>query len=167
MANFKLVISDPQTKKAYQKEIEQGPSGLTGKKIGDMFSGDIMGLTGYELQITGGSDRDGFPMRRDVTGTVRKRILLAYGPGFHPRLKGQRKRKSIRGNTISPEIAQINAKITKHGAKPIEELLGVKKAEKPEAKREKHRAGEEASKQEAEQPAGGEKNEDSTTSEQA
>lgn len=149
MATFKVVISDPKTKKAYQKEVDQGPSGLVNKKIGETFSGDALGLTGYELQVTGGSDRDGFPMRRDVAGAARKKILLAFGPGFHPRLKGQRKRKSIRGNTVSPDIAQINAKVAKYGAKPIEELLGVKKEEEPKAEAaQKEQAGPAAEKKE-------------------
>jgi len=149
MANFKLVISDPKTRKAYQKEIEQAASGLLGKKIGEKISCDHIGLSGYEIEITGGSDRQGFPMRADVEGTARKKIILAFGPGFHPKRKGQRRRKSIRGNTISAEIVQVNAKIVKYGAKPIEQLLGKPKEEKPkeEAKKEE-KPKEEAKKEE-------------------
>ena len=84
MANFKIVISDPKTRKAYQKEVDETHSGLAGKKLGDMVSGSSLGLVGYELEITGGSDKQGFPMRRDVEGTVRKKILIALPPGFHP-----------------------------------------------------------------------------------
>jgi len=157
--NFKLVISDPKTRKAYQKEIEQKASGLLGKKIGEKVSGTPFGLTGYELEITGGSDKDGFPMRKDVEGTARKKILLSSGPGFKPGRKGQRKRKSVRGNTISSSISQINLKITGYGQKPIDELLGTKKEaqeskedsgkaeekkdEKPEQSKETEKAGEE------------------------
>ena len=125
MANFKLVIADPKNRKAYQKEIDQGKSGLLGKVIGEKFRGDSIGLEGYELQITGGSDRDGFPMRPDVSGAARKKILLAFGPGFHPKAKGQRKRKSVRGNVISPAITQVNAKVVVHGSKSLESLLGA------------------------------------------
>ncbi len=132
--NFKLVISDPKTRKAYQKEIEQKASGLLGKKIGEKVSGSPFGLTGYELEVTGGSDREGFPMRKDVDGTARKRIVLSSGPGFHPKKKGQRKRRSVRGNTISPAIVQVNLKVTGYGQKSIEELLGVKKEEPKEDK---------------------------------
>lgn len=77
MANFKIVVSDPKAKKAYQKELEQGQTGLLGRKIGDKFSGNHIGLAGYELEVTGGSDKEGFPMRRDVDGPGRKKILLA------------------------------------------------------------------------------------------
>jgi len=134
--NFKVVISDPKTKKAYQKEIDQNASNLLGKKIGHKFSGNILGLTGYELEITGGSDKQGFPMRKDVDGMVRKKILISLPPGFHPKIKGQRKRKSICGNTVSANIAQINAKISGYGQKSIEEHMGIKKESK-EPKEEK------------------------------
>jgi small subunit ribosomal protein S6e len=137
MANFKIVISDPKAKKAYQKEIDQGASGLMGKKIGDKFSGNHLGLAGYELEVTGGSDKEGFPMRRDVEGPGRKKILLSHGPGFHPKSKGRRKRKSIRGNAISPAISQINLKVVTYGAKSVEEGLGVKKEHKEEKAHEK------------------------------
>ncbi len=135
--NFKVVISDPKTRKAYQKEIEQKASGLLGKKIGEKISGTPLGLVGYELEITGGSDKDGFPMRRDVEGTARKRILVSSGPGFHPKKKGQRKRKSIRGNTISAFISQVNVKVTGYGQKSIESLLGIAKPEKEKPAEEK------------------------------
>ncbi|MBI4176331.1 MAG: 30S ribosomal protein S6e [Candidatus Aenigmarchaeota archaeon] len=134
---FKVVVSDPKTRKAYQKEVDHGTSGLIGRKIRDKVPGDFFGLKGYELEITGGSDREGFPMRRDVEGQGRKRLLLAGAPGFHPRIEGQRKRKSTRGNTISQEIIQVNAKIVKHGDKAPEELLDIKPKGKEEGKEEK------------------------------
>ncbi|MFH1445419.1 MAG: 30S ribosomal protein S6e [Nanoarchaeota archaeon] len=134
--NFKIVISDPKSKKAYQKEVDQNASTLLNKKIGHKFSGNVLGLTGYELEITGGSDKQGFPMRRDVDGTVRKKILISLPPGFHPEHKGQRKRKSICGNTVSSNIVQINAKITGQGQKSLAELMGAKKEEPKETPKE-------------------------------
>jgi small subunit ribosomal protein S6e len=134
MANFKMVISDPKTRKAYQKEVEQAASGLIGKKLRDTVKGEPFGLPGYELQLTGGSDKQGFPMRADVAGTGRKKIVLASPPGFHPKSKGQRRRKSVRGNTISADTAQINAKITKNGPKSVDELFGKKEEKKAEEK---------------------------------
>lgn len=145
--NFKLVISDPKSKKAYQKEMDQKQTGLIGKKIGDKVSGNPLGLAGYEVEIMGGSDRQGFPMRSDVEGIVRKKVLLSLPPGFHPKLRGQRKRKSVRGNTISQEISQINVKVVTYGKENLDKLLGAKpkpkevkkeevKGAKPEAKAE-------------------------------
>lgn len=151
MANFKIVISDPKTRKAYQKEVDQNASGLMGKKIGEKLSADSMGLAGYEIEITGGSDKDGFPMRKDVDGMGRKRIILAFGPGYRSEKRGIRKRKSIRGNTVSAFIAQVNAKVVKQGQKPIAEIFGKTEAKKEE-KAEGHEQKPEAPKKE-ERPA--------------
>jgi len=136
---FKLVVADPKTRKSYQKEVSEG---LVGKKIGDKIQGKIAGLEGYELQITGGSDNDGFPMRREVEGSGRKKYLLSGPPGFHPKLSGQRKRKTVRGNTISEDIVQVNAKVVKYGSTPLEKLLAAKKEEKPEEGKEEKPAEE-------------------------
>ena len=130
MANFQFIVSDPTKRKAYKIEVDQTKAaGLMGKVIGDKFNGDILGLSGYEIQVTGGTDKDGFPMHPLVHGPGRKKVVLSHPPGFHPKLKGQRKRKMVRGNTISADIVQINCKILKVGAIPIDQI--VKKEEKP------------------------------------
>jgi small subunit ribosomal protein S6e len=126
---MKIVISDPKTGKSFQKEInKEEEERIYGKKIGENVNGEIFGLNGYELQIIGGSDKSGFPMRKDVQGSKKIRILLSSPPGFRPKKKGERKRKSIRGNTISSEIAQVNMKVVKEGEKKLEEIF-VKKGE--------------------------------------
>lgn len=129
MANFKFVVSEPETKKSYQVEVDQGKAmAVVGKKLGEEFDGDVIGLTGYKLMITGGSDKDGFPMIHGQAGMGKRRVLLIQAPGFHPTIKGQRKRKSVRGDTVSQDIVQINTKVVKKGEKPLEELA-PKKAE--------------------------------------
>ncbi len=131
MVNFQFIVSDPTTRKAYKIEADQDKAaGIVGKIIGNKFNGDILGLPGYEIQITGGTDKDGFPMHPQVHGPGRKSIVLSYPPGFHPRIKGQRKRKMVRGNTISLDIVQINCKVTKVGAKSLDQIF-AKKEEKP------------------------------------
>jgi len=84
---------------------------FVGLKIGDRIPADIIGFPGKYIVIRGGSDRAGFPMRPDVPGAVKKYLLLSSGPGFRPREDGERRRKLVRGNTISDEIVQINAVI--------------------------------------------------------
>jgi small subunit ribosomal protein S6e len=84
---------------------------LIGLKIGDRFDGSIIGLNGVKLEIRGGSDSSGFPMRPDIPGGIKKRVLLSGPPGFHPRHKGERRRKMVRGNTITEDIVQINTMI--------------------------------------------------------
>ncbi|MBI2547404.1 MAG: 30S ribosomal protein S6e [Candidatus Aenigmarchaeota archaeon] len=127
MANFKVVISDPASKKSYQTEIEQDRGiSLIGKKIGDEVTGDLLGLSGYALKITGGSDKDGFPMHPGISGPGRKRTLLTHPSGFHPKLQGERRRKTVHGNTISQDIVQVNTIVVKNGEKALEEIFPKK-----------------------------------------
>lgn len=122
----KVVVSDPETGRAYNIELNEEKAKIfIGKRIGDTVDASPIGLKGYELLITGGSDKDGFPMRKDIHGRVRKRVLLSSPPGYRPKRKGVRRRKMVRGNEITPEIVQINTKIVKKGKKSIEELLGL------------------------------------------
>lgn len=140
MTTWKFVVSDPETRKSFQKEVEQNKAvGLLGKKIGDEFPGDLIDLSGYSLQITGGTDRDGFPMHPSVQGMGRRRVLLSGKPCFYPKIKGQRKRKTVRGNAISADIMQVNCKVVKRGSRPLEEIFPKKEKveEKKEAKEEK------------------------------
>jgi small subunit ribosomal protein S6e len=121
---FKLVISEGEN--SHQMEIEAADSkNFMGLKIGEEFDASLIGLKGYKLKITGGSDKNGFPMKRDVEGPRRIRSLLSGGIGFKPRRDGQRRRKTVRGNTVSDEIVQINTIVTEKGEKGIEELLQV------------------------------------------
>ncbi|MBU0953554.1 MAG: 30S ribosomal protein S6e [Nanoarchaeota archaeon] len=131
MATIKVVVSDPKSRGAIQKEVDQ--SVLGNKKIGETFDGSHLGMAGYSLEITGGSDKDGFPMRRDVDGAGRKRIILTGPPGFHPERKGQRRRKSVHGNTIDDTIAQVNAKVVKYGTTPANQIFQTKKAKEEKA----------------------------------
>ena len=121
---MKLVIGDPKTSKTYQMELKKELQvHLIGKKINQTIQGDLIGLAGYILKITGGSDATGVPMRPDLEGIQKKKILLSSGPGYKPKEKGIRKRKSVRGNTISAEIVQVNLKVETAGPKPLEELI--------------------------------------------
>src|SRR5512136_1105105 len=102
MVEFKAVISDPKTGKTYSRTIAgHYASALVGKKIGDDVDGLFVSLPGYKLKITGGSDKDGFPMRRDLPGPRRRPVLVSGGTGFHPERGGVRRRKNLRGNTVS------------------------------------------------------------------
>ena len=122
MAEFKAVIADPKFGKSYKRDIAgHHANSLVGRKVGEEIDGLFVGLPGYKLQITGGSDKDGFPMRPDLPGPRRKRVLLAGGVGFHPQRHGMRKKKTVRGNTISPDTLQLNLKITIRGPKSIED----------------------------------------------
>ena len=141
MVEFKLTIGDTKSKKTYQKSIsDDDAKKLVGKKIGDKFRGEIIDLKGYELEITGGSDSTGVPMRKGIHGQTRKSVLTKPGVGFRGREKNKKKvrirrgglrvKKMVRGEVIAEEVSQINCKVVKQGAKLMEELF--KKEDKQE-----------------------------------
>ncbi|MHB8567054.1 MAG: S6e family ribosomal protein [Nitrososphaerales archaeon] len=109
MASFKVVISDPKTRKSQAVELkDQQAQPLLGLRIGEQVDGSLVGIEG-RIKITGGSDKAGFPMRSDLSGGVKKYILMTKGIGFRTRSSGgQKKRKLVRGNTVTEEIYQVN-----------------------------------------------------------
>lgn len=129
MVEFKAVINDVKSGKSYQVNVTgHHANSLIGRKIGDVVDGIFVGLPGYKLAITGGSDKDGFPMRKDLPGPRRTKILMSKGVGFRAAGEGVRVRKSVRGNTISPETVQINMKVKAAGSKSIEDLMKKEEA---------------------------------------
>ena len=142
---FKVNIS--HNGKTLKKEIENEE--LIGKKIGEIVDGKEIDaeLAGYELQITGTGDLSGFAGKRNIEGSGLKRVLLTEGFGLHTKPKGLRKKpvqmpygfrrkKTVRGNTISKDTIQINTSVKKEGSKKFEEFLPKKEPEKKEVKAE-------------------------------
>ena len=82
------------------------------------MDGAVVDLPAHKLQIKGGSDKDGVPMKPNVHGGVRRKIVLSKGVGFKGGKKGERRRKAVRGNVITDEIVQINVKIVEQPNKP-------------------------------------------------
>lgn len=149
MADFKLTINSIKEGLSVQREVKDPQASVfMGKKIGEKIDGGLIGLTNYEFEITGGSDDCGFPMRKDVPGVRRKRILAVKGVGIKRRLgKGIKQRKTVCGNTIHENIVQINLKVLKEG----KESLGFKqkKEEKKEKPKEKPKEPKKEEKKEA------------------
>jgi small subunit ribosomal protein S6e len=132
MAKFKVIVSDPEAGTSKAVELEEARAApLIGRRIGETIDGSVLDLPGHKAQITGGSDKDGFPMRPSVHGGVRRRVVLSGGVGFNPQNEGMRRRKTVRGNVITDEIVQINVKITE---KPKQAKEGKKAKEKKEEK---------------------------------
>ena len=122
MAKFKIIVSDPETGKSQLIEVEEAQAvPLIGRKIGEIIDGTAVKLSGHKLKITGGSDKDGFPMRPNIHGGVRVGAILSEGVGFHSTSKGERKRKTLRGNVITDAIVQINMKIVEKSKKTKQE----------------------------------------------
>ena len=136
---MKVVVADPKEGKCYQTERDEVKSkALYGLRIGSELDGSLVGLNGYKLIITGGTDKDGFPMRPDVHGAERKSVVISGGSGFKKKKgKGQRKKKTVRGNILSEAIAQVNIKVGEYGSKKMSEIFGKteEKEEKPEEKK--------------------------------
>ena len=136
MVKFKIIISDPETGKSRFVEVEGTQAvPLIGRKLGEVIDGSVVKISGHKLKITGGSDKDGFPMRPNVHGGVRVKAILSEGVGFHPSQKGERQRKTLRGNVITEDIVQINMKIVekpKKAKKPKEKKTEIEKKEKKE-----------------------------------
>ena len=151
MANFKLTVSDVKGKSVTKEVKDADANLLLGLQVGSELDAAIVGLSG-KLKITGGSDKSGVPMRSDFHSPARKYILLTKGVGLQDTEKGLRKRKLVRGNTISDEIFQVNCRLDgeiKTEEPPKEEA----KAPKEEAKAPKEEAPkEEAPKKEAKAP---------------
>jgi small subunit ribosomal protein S6e len=121
MAKFKVIVSDPEVGTSKVVELEEVRAvPFIGKKIGETVDGAVVDLPAHKLQIMGGSDRDGVPIRPNVHGGVRRNVVLSGGVGFNPQKKGQRRRKTVRGNVITDEIVQINTKIVEKPKKPAE-----------------------------------------------
>lgn len=115
---YKINISGGKTKegKGLTKVVQlQKIDPLVGKVIGEIINGGLVGLPGYELKITGGSDFAGIPMRPNVHGPVKKKLLLRGGPGYKPLKQGEKRRKVIRGSEITDDMKQINMVVLKIG----------------------------------------------------
>lgn len=97
-------------------EIDEKKFRFEGMKIGDIIKGGLIGFANYEFEITGGSDSSGFPMRKDVHGPVKKKILVSKrGIGYKPMREGEKRRKTVRGNEITSDMTLINLKVVKYG----------------------------------------------------
>ena len=133
MVDFKLVVSDPKTGRAFNVDASGGAAGaIVGKRIGDELDGGSLGLAGYKIIITGASDRTGTTAKQGLPGAGRKRLLLAGGVGFHPNMDGERRRKMVRSNEITQDFVQINARVTTYGEKTLDELFPKVEGEKKE-----------------------------------
>ena len=112
MADFKVTVADPDSGTTYQRDVDgQDANRFLGREIGEEVDGSAVGLSGFTLEITGGSDAAGRPMRKDVAGANLKELLLDGGAGYKPNRDGERRRVTVRGRQVSEETAQINARV--------------------------------------------------------
>ena len=167
MAKFKVIVSDPEGGKSKVVELEGARAvPLIGRKIGETVDGSVVGMSDRKLQITGGSDTAGFPMRQHLHGGVRISVIVSKSVGFHPKREGERQRKTLRGNVLTEDIVQVNMKVVekaKRAERPKKpKKVKVEEAEPEKAETEREEAQAEAKPEEAtEAPkSGGESSEE-------
>jgi len=126
---LRLTLSDPKTKKSYNVEADEKTIlHLLGKKIKDevdlgMISPNLKGI------ITGGSDKQGFPMHTKLDFENSKKILTAKGVGFRASKKGERRRVRVAGRFITDKTAQVNIKLTAGDTTGFDERFPKQKKE--------------------------------------
>jgi len=140
---MKVNVANPATgqQKLFDFDDEKRYRIFYDKKIAQEVPADSLGpeWTGYVLRITGGNDKQGFPMKQGVLLPYRVQLLLSDGHScYRPRRTGERKRKSVRGCIVGPDIAVLSLVLVKQGESDIPGLtdtvlpkrLGPKRATK-------------------------------------
>ncbi|KAA1475005.1 ribosomal protein S6e [Dentipellis sp. KUC8613] len=140
---MKLNIAHPATgqQKTIDLDDEKRYRVFYDKKIAQEVPADSIGdeWKGYIFRITGGNDKQGFPMKQGVLVPYRVRLLLSDGHScYRTRRNGERRRKSVRGCIVGPDIAVLSLVIVKQGESDIPGLtddvlpkrLGPKRATK-------------------------------------
>ncbi|KAK0651423.1 ribosomal protein S6e-domain-containing protein [Cercophora newfieldiana] len=140
---MKLNISHPAngTQKLIDIEDERKVRHFYEKRMGAEVSAEPLGdeWKGYVLRITGGNDKQGFPMKQGVIAPTRVRLLLSDGHScYRPRRTGERKRKSVRGCIVGADLSVLALSVVKQGESDIPGLtdtvqpkrLGPKRATK-------------------------------------
>lgn len=121
---MKLNLSYPATgcQKVIEIEDETKLRPFFEKRISHEVEGDHLGddFKGYVFKISGGNDKQGFPMLQGVLTASRVRLLFRDGMKcYRPRKRGERKRKSVRGCVVSSDLSVLNLVVVKKGPQEI------------------------------------------------
>ncbi|CAG2119187.1 unnamed protein product, partial [Medioppia subpectinata] len=140
---MKLNISYPATgcQKLLDIDDEKKVRIFYDKRMGQEVEADSLGdeWAGYVVRISGGNDKQGFPMKQGVLTNARVRLLLSAGHScYRPRRTGERKRKSVRGCIVDSNLSVLSLVVVQKGEKEIPGLtdntiprrLGPKRANK-------------------------------------
>jgi small subunit ribosomal protein S6e len=127
---MKIVYSDPKTGRSAQMQLDKDKETMfLNHKINDVVDASALGMTGYKLKITGGSDNSGFGMDKSISGPIKTKVLKRVA--YSGKLKGQYRRSTVRGNTISADTELVNTVIVEYGATPASEIFPESAAKKP------------------------------------
>jgi len=127
---MKLNISFPAngSQKLIEIEDDRKLRVFMDKRMGAEVPGDSVGdeFKGYIFKITGGNDKQGFPMKQGVMHPTRVRLLLSDGHScYRPRRTGERKRKSVRGCIVAMDLSVLALSIVKQGENDIPGVTDV------------------------------------------
>merc|ERR1711959_145981 len=122
-------ISYPETGAQKSIEIDDDKKLLPffDKRISAEVALDSIGdeFKGYRARISGGNDKQGFPMLQGVLTPERVRLLLRKGSKcYRQRRTGEMKRKSVRGCIVSQDLSVLNLVVVRKGEGEIEGLTG-------------------------------------------
>ena len=124
MAEFTVAVADTEAGVTHQVEVSgQSANRFVGRELGDTVDGNAVGLDGYTLELSGGTDDAGRPMRGDISGANLAEVLLEGGTGYEPSRDGERKRVTVRGREVGDATRQINVRITEYGPGEVENIL--------------------------------------------
>ena len=126
------MISDPKSGRSKSIELDDAKAAaFANRRIGEQIDGAALEMSGYKLKLTGGSDTSGFPMDRSIDGSAKRQILKLVA--ISGKKKGQHRRSTVRGNTVTVDTAQVNLSVVEYGDRSIDEIMGPpkQKEEKP------------------------------------
>jgi small subunit ribosomal protein S6e len=132
LTQFKIIISDKKGKSVSKELKDKEAQPLVGLRVGEIIDSSVVGIPSGKIQLKGGSDKSGTPIRSDVHGGVKKYVLLSKGAGMRDDREGIRKRKLVRGNMITEEIYQINCLLTEGNLPATAEAETKEPSEKEE-----------------------------------
>merc|ERR1719434_673397 len=126
-----IAYSETGAQKAIEIDDDKKLLPFFDKRVSQEVDGDSLGQewTGYRFRITGGNDKQGFPMMQGVLTPERVRLLLRKGSKcYRQRRTGEMKRKSVRGCIVSQDLSVLNLVLVKKGPA---EIPGLTDSEKP------------------------------------
>jgi len=140
---MKLNIAYPATgmQKIFEIDDDKKLLPFFDKRMAGEVPGDSLGdeWKGYVFRIGGGNDKQGFPMKQGILVNHRVRLLFKQGMScYRERRKGCRKRKSVRGCIVGPDLAVLALVIVKKGAEEIPGLTDDSRPRRLGPKRASH-----------------------------